>query len=56
MLWSAQHAIKALIAMRGACCRIASAAGADRSGWMIYAIVYCGFAFSSSMYALIGWF
>jgi len=56
-LWSAQHAIKALISMRGGML-------SDRigrrvlivSGWIIYAIVYAGFAFSSSMYALIGWF
>ena len=58
MLWSAQHAIKALHhdARRG-CCRIASAAATlIISGWMIYAIVYVGFAFSESMYALVGWF
>jgi MFS family permease len=57
MLWSAQHAVKALIAMR-------SGMLSDRigrralivSGWIVYAIVYAGFAFSSSMSALIGWF
>jgi MFS family permease len=56
-LWSAQHAIKALITMR-------SGMLSDRlgrrtlivSGWIIYAIVYAGFAFSQSVAALVGWF
>ena len=48
-LWSAQHAIKALLSMRGG-------ALSDRmgrrtlivSGWILYAIVYAGFAWSAS--------
>jgi MFS family permease len=57
MLWSAQHAIKALIAMRGG--MLSDRIGRRAlivSGWVIYAIVYAGFAFSSSLYGLIGWF
>ena len=57
LLWSAQHAIKALLSMHGG---ILSDRMGRRSliitGWMIYAVVYAGFAFSSSMVALIGWF
>lgn len=56
-LWSAQHAIKALLSMRGG-------ALSDRfgrrtliiSGWLLYAIVYAGFGWSQSVEALIGWF
>jgi len=56
-LWSAQHAIKALLAMKGG-------ALSDRlgrralivSGWILYAVVYAGFAWSQSVEALIGWF
>ncbi|MDP2390735.1 MAG: MFS transporter, partial [Acidobacteriota bacterium] len=56
-LWSAQHAIKALLSMRGG-------ALSDRlgrrtlivSGWILYAIVYAGFGWSQSVEALIGWF
>jgi len=56
-LWSAQHAIKALLSMRGG-------ALSDRlgrrtlivSGWLLYAVVYAGFASSQSVEALIGWF
>ena len=57
MLWSAQHAIKALITMRAG--MLSDRVGRRAliiSGWMIYAIVYFGFAFSASTYALIGWF
>jgi len=57
MLWSAQHAIKALITMRAG--MLSDRVGRRAliiSGWMIYAIVYFGFAFSASRYALIGWF
>ena len=53
MLWSAQHAIKALITMRAG--MLSDRVGRRTliiSGWMIYAIVYFGFAFSASMYAL----
>ena len=56
-LWSAQHAIKAAITMRAGV--LSDRVGRRTlivSGWIIYAIVYFGFAFSESMYALIGWF
>jgi MFS family permease len=56
-LWSAQHAIKALLSMKGG-------ALSDRlgrrtliiAGWLLYAVVYAGFAWSQSVEALIGWF
>ena len=56
-IWSAQHAIKAMLAIKGG-------ALSDRlgrrtlivSGWVLYAIVYAGFAWSQSVEALIGWF
>jgi MFS family permease len=56
-LWSAQHALKALLSMHGG-------ALSDRlgrrtliiSGWLLYAIVYAGFGWSQSVEALIGWF
>jgi len=57
MLWSAQHAIKALLSMRGG--MLSDRIGRRAlivSGWIAYAIVYAGFAFSTSMYALVGWF
>jgi MFS family permease len=57
MLWSAQHAIKALITMKGG--MLSDRLGRRTliiSGWIIYAIVYAGFAFSQSVYALITWF
>jgi MFS family permease len=57
MLWSAQHAIKALITMRAG--MLSDRVGRRTLiiiGWVIYAIVYYGFAFSESMYALVGWF
>ena len=57
MLWSAQHAIKALITMRAG--MLSDRIGRRTliiSGWLIYGVVYFGFAFSASMYALIGWF
>ncbi len=56
-LWSAQHAIKALITMHAG--MLSDRVGRRAliiSGWLIYAIVYVGFAVSESMYALIGWF
>jgi MFS family permease len=57
LLWSAQHAIKALITMRGG---ILSDRFGRRSliisGWVIYAIVYAGFAFSQTIYGLVAWF
>jgi MFS family permease len=57
MLWSAQHAIKALITMRGG--MLSDRLGRRTliiSGWIIYAIVYAGFALSTSMTGLIAWF
>jgi len=56
-LWSAQHAIKALLTMRGG--MLSDRLGRRTliaSGWIIYAIVYAGFAFSQTVEALIGWF
>ena len=56
-LWSAQHAIKALLTMRGGI--LSDRLGRRAlivSGWIIYAIVYAGFAFSETVYALVGWF
>ena len=56
-LWSAQHAIKAAITMRAG---MLSDRVGRRSliigGWIVYAIVYAGFAFSTSITALIAWF
>lgn len=57
LLWSAQHAIKALLSMRGG--MLSDRLGRRAliiGGWIIYAIVYAGFAFSQSVYALVGWF
>jgi MFS family permease len=57
LLWSVQHAIKALITMRGG--MLSDRLGRRTliiSGWIIYAIVYAGFAFSQTVYALVGWF
>jgi MFS family permease len=57
LLWSAQHAIKAALTMRGG---ILSDRFGRRaliaSGWLVYAVVYAGFAFSTSVYVLVGWF
>jgi MFS family permease len=57
LLWSAQHAIKALITMRGGI--LSDRLGRRTliiSGWIIYAIVYAGFAFSQTIYGLVSWF
>ena len=57
LLWSAQHAIKAAITMWGG--MLSDRLGRRAliiSGWIIYAIVYVGFAFSQTVYALVGWF
>lgn len=57
LLWSAQHAIKALLSMHGG--MLSDRIGRRAlivSGWIVYAIVYAGFALSTSMYALVGWF
>ena len=56
-LWSAQHAIKALLTMRSG--MLSDRLGRPTliiSGWIIYAIVYAGFAFSETAYSLIAWF
>jgi len=56
-LWSAQHAIKALITMQGGI--LSDRLGRRTlivSGWIIYAIVYAGFAMSESITALVSWF
>ena len=56
-LWSAQHAIKALLAMKGG--TLSDRFGRRAliiTGWLIYAAVYAGFAWSRSIEALIGWF
>ena len=57
LLWSAQHAIKAAITMWGG--MLSDRLGRRAlivSGWIIYAIVYAGFAFSQTVYAFVGWF
>lgn len=57
LLWSAQHAIKALITMRGG--MLSDRLGRRTlivTGWIIYAAVYAGFAFSHSTNTLIAWF
>lgn len=57
LLWSAQHAIKALLSMKGG---ILSDRLGRRTmivaGWSIYALVYAGFALSTSLAALVAWF
>ena len=56
-LWSAQHAIKALLTMRGG--MLSDRLGRRTliiTGWIIHAIVYAGFAFSQTVYTLVGWF
>src|SRR5688572_30220466 len=57
LLWSAQHAIKAVITMRGGI--LSDRLGRRTliiSGWILYAIVYAGFAFSQTIYGLVAWF
>jgi MFS family permease len=56
-LWSAQHAIKAMLSMRGGV--LSDRLGRRTlivSGWILYALVYAGFAWSQSVEALVGWF
>ena len=57
LLWSAQHAVKAAISMRASA--LSDRVGRRRVivvGWIIYAVVYAGFALSSSRAGLIAWF
>jgi MFS family permease len=57
LLWSAQHAIKASLAMYGGI--LSDRLGRRTlivSGWVVYAMVYVGFASSSSLTALVAWF
>ena len=57
LLWSGQHAIKAAITMKGG--MLSDRLGRRTliiTGWIIYAVVYAGFAFSQSVAALIAWF
>jgi MFS family permease len=56
-LWSAQHGIKAMLAMKGG--MLSDRFGRRAliiAGWLIYAAVYAGFAWSQSVQALVGWF
>lgn len=57
LLWSAQHTIKALLSMRGG--MLSDRVGRRTmiaGGWGLYAIVYAGFAWSTSLVALVAWF
>jgi MFS family permease len=57
LLWSAQHAIKATLSTWGG--HLSDKAGRRSliaGGWLIYALVYAGFAWSASLTALVGWF
>jgi MFS family permease len=57
MFWSLLHVVKMIASLAGG-------AASDRvgrrpliaSGWIVYAIVYAGFAVSTSMWALLSWF
>jgi MFS family permease len=57
LMWSALHVVKATVSIVGG-------SWSDRVGrravialgWLVYAIVYAGFAVSTSIAALIGWF
>ena len=57
VLWSAQHAIKALLSIKGG--MLSDRLGRRTliiGGWLIYAVVYAGFAWSTSLAALVAWF
>lgn len=57
LLWSAQHTIKAALATWGG--ELSDQVGRRTmivAGWFIYALVYAGFAWSTSQQALVGWF
>jgi MFS family permease len=57
LMWAALHVVKATVS-------IASGSWSDRigrrrviaTGWLVYAVVYGGFAFSRTLPALLGWF
>jgi MFS family permease len=57
LMWAGLNAVKAVVSMIGG-------SWSDRigrrtviaTGWLIYAVVYAGFAFTSSLAALLGWF
>ena len=57
LLWATLHVIKTAASIIGG-------SASDRlgrrtliaGGWLVYALVYCGFAFSASLPALITWF
>ncbi len=57
LLWSAQHAIKAALSTWGG--HLSDRVGRRTlivGGWLIYSAVYAGFAWSTSLAALVGWF
>jgi MFS family permease len=57
LLWSAQHAVKAAISMQASA--LSDRLGRRRiiiAGWLVYAVVYAGFAWSASRTGLIAWF
>jgi len=57
LMWAALHVVKASVSMVGG-------SWSDRvgrraviaAGWLVYAVVYAGFAVSTSIQALFGWF
>lgn len=57
LMWAALHVVKTV-------CSLAGGAASDRfgrrkliaAGWITYAIVYAGFAFSTSLWSLVTWF
>jgi MFS family permease len=57
LMWAALHVVKAVVSVAGG-------SWSDRIGrrqvivigWLVYAVVYAGFAMSSSLPALVGWF
>jgi MFS family permease len=56
-LWSAQHAVKAMLSMKGGA--LSDRLGRRQliaAGWVMHAVVYAGFALAGSAPALIGWF
>lgn len=57
LIWAVLHVVKAAVSMAGGSWsdRIGRRAVIG-TGWVVYAVVYAGFAFSTSLTALIGWF